>query len=192
MNHIAYSIRNNWHCIKNSSIVHILLFFMQILIFDGPPTLWSSELVRDIKKWSSTEKKICIPDFVNKSNLDQLSVDSISKIIQNNILQLIHEIDDAEKKWFTLFLDWSPITYLAYARLRKINIIPSTKDKIELICSLIHTRTQVSLRLPNTGYDYPKNIKTMSLEDIRIYGTYLKEAYSKRFNTNIKYIWKLA
>ncbi len=164
---------------------------MQIFIFDGPPNLWSSELVRDIKKWSSTEKKICIPNFVNKSNLDQLSIDTISKIIQGNILQLIHEIDNAENKWFTLFLDWSPISYLAYAKLRKINILPSTRDKIELICSLIHKRTQVSLRLPNPGYDYPKNIKTMSPEDICIYGTYLKEAYSKRFNTNIKYIWKL-
>ncbi len=69
-----------------------------------------------------------------------------------------------------------------------INIPPNINDKIETLCSLIYKRTKVSLRLPNTGFDYPKNMKIISSIDVPLFSSYLNEEYQKRLKTNIKKI----
>ena len=163
---------------------------MKIHIIDGPPSLWATDLVRQIALRPTSRNFLCIPNFSKRVDLNRVTTHTLSTIIQDSIRDLIERIDVArESKYSILFLDWSPITYLAYAKLKWIDIGPINMEYIDLLSCLIDRHTQVSLRLPNTGFPFPKSMKTMMPEEAYSFGWHLKNEYKLRFPTKIKVIW---
>lgn len=162
---------------------------MQIHIIDGPPSLWATDLVRNIESRSSKGTTLYIPRFAKKLDQSKISSDSVAQVVQGSIRDLIDRIEIAEQSKYTkIVLDGSPITYLAHARVLGVEISPSTSSQIDLLCTLVRWSTKVSLRVPNTWLIFRNNIHVMTPSDIRRFGTYLEEEYKNRLKTNIKRI----